>query len=214
MALRAAADDLAAEFPARDELRVYSGHVRLASSGDPGFVSQAPRPLGFVLRSADGKWVAQFRFDGFALSRLRPYASWSEMKERAVHCWRAYCGAVRPARISRIAVRYINRIPFAKDQPLDRVFTTTFSLASTLPQAVAGFLLRIVIPFEAENATAAVTQALRENSQECTFDLDVFSLTSAAIDDPDVWERLEKLRVVKNRIFFESLTSQALEAFR
>jgi hypothetical protein len=82
-----------------------------------------------------------------------------------------------------------------------------------LPQSVAGFLLRVVIPFENEQSLAIVTQALPENSQDCTFDLDAFAVTPDGISESDAWIKLEQLRGVKNRLFFESLTPQVLEKF-
>jgi uncharacterized protein (TIGR04255 family) len=96
----------------------------------------------------------------------------------------------------------------------EKTFTTTFSVAASLPQGVAGFLLRVVIPFEEEQSLAIVTQALSENSHDCTFDLDAIAVVPDGISENDAWTRLEALRDVKNRLFFESLTEQAMERFK
>ncbi|MBI5865350.1 MAG: TIGR04255 family protein [Planctomycetes bacterium] len=213
-ALRACADPLAAEFPSREELRQVMGQFSFSPEDGASFAAQAPAPMGLVLRSADTRWVAQFRLDGFTLSRLEPYTSWSELRDRAKRLWGEYAEAARPQKIVRIAARYINRIPLPQGEPFDRTFTTTFNMASSLPQAVAGFLLRVVIPFEQAAALAIVTQALPENSQDCTFDLDAFAVIPDGLSAAEAWTKIEVLRDVKNRLFFESLTPEALRKFQ
>ena len=99
-------------------------------------------------------------------------------------------------------------------ESFEGTFKTTFSIAENLPQAVAGFLLRFVVPFESEQAVAIVTQALPENSHECTFDLDTFAVIPEEISDENMWRKFEELRTIKNRVFFESLTPESLEKYK
>lgn len=212
--LKVACDELAAHFPSREELRTFTGELSFSPDSGPSFSAQAPAPIGLILRSADQKWVAQFRLDGFTLSRLQPYTSWEDLKTRAMGLWDKYRTVAQPQKIVRVASRFINRIPLPSGESFEKTFTTTFSIAASLPQAVAGFLLRVVIPFENEQSLAIVTQALRENGQDCTFDLDAFAETPNGFSESDAWTKLEQLRGVKNRLFFESLTPHALESFR
>ncbi len=212
--LKAASDELAADFPSREELRTFSGQFSFSAEGGPSVSANAPAPIGVMLRSADQKWVAQFRLDGFTLSRLQPYTSWDELTKRAMGLWGKYRSVAKSQKIVRVASRFINRIPLPPGESFERTFTTTFTIPTSLPQAVAGFLLRVVIPFEQEQCLAIVTQALPENSQDCTFDLDAFAVTPDGISESDAWIKLGQLRDVKNRLFFESLTPQALENFK
>lgn len=212
-ALKGCADGLAADFPAREELRQFMGQFSFSPEGGPSFAAQAPAPIGLRLRSSDGRWVVQFRLDGFTISRLEPYTSWDELTKRAKDLWSKYASVAQPQKIERVAARYINRIPLPQGEPFDKIFNTTFNIAAALPQAVAGFLLRVVIPFESEGAMAIVTQALPENSHDCTFDLDAFAMLPAGFSEPEAWSKLEQLRHVKNRLFFESLTADARKRF-
>ncbi len=126
-----------------------------------------------------------------------------------------YSAVAQPKRIVRVASRFINRIPLPPGESFENIFTTTFTIAASLPQSVAGFLLRVVIPFESEGALAIVTQTLPENSQNCTFDLDAFTVVvPEGMSESDVWSKLELLRGIKNRLFFESLTAATLEKFK
>lgn len=212
--LKGCADELAADFPAREELRHFMGQFSFSPEGASSFAAQSPAPMGLILRSADGKWVAQFRLDGFTLSRLEPYTSWDELTKRAKDLWSKYAAATQPQKIVRVAARFINRIPLPQGESFDKTFITTFNVAATLPQAVAGFLLRVVIPFESEAAMAIVTQALPENSQDCIFDLDAFAMPPGGFSESEAWSKLEQLRSVKNRLFFRSLTQDALGKFQ
>lgn len=211
--LKAASDELAADFPSREEMRSFAGQLSVTPEGH-SFTTQAAGPHGVMLRSADQKWVAQFRLDGFTLSRLEPYTSWNELKNRAEALWRRYSDVVKPQKTVRLACRFINRIPLPPGESFETTFLTTFSIPASLPQAVAGFLLRVVIPFESERALAIVTQALAENSNECTFDLDAFAVSPDGFSEDDMWAKLDQLRNLKNRLFFESLTPKALESFQ
>ena len=212
--LKAACDELAADFPSREEIRTFTGQFSFSAESGPSFSAQAPAPIGFRLRSADEKWVAQFRLDGFTLSRLQPYTSWNDLQARARELWGRYVAVAPPRKIIRLASRFINHIPLPPGESFEKTFTTTFTIAAPLPQSVVGFLLRVVIPFEREQALAIVTQALPESAQDCTLDIDVFSTTPDAITESDAWAKLEQLRDMKNRLFFESLTPQALESFK
>src|SRR4051794_26091860 len=86
-ALKAACDEFAAEYPSRQERRMFV--TQLSFSPEPGQSSQIidNRPDGIILRSADEKWVVQFRLDGFTVSRLHPYGTWDELKGRASALW-------------------------------------------------------------------------------------------------------------------------------
>jgi uncharacterized protein (TIGR04255 family) len=210
--LKACSDVLAAEFPAREDLRQLTGQVTLSPAG--ATIQSADAPRGFLLRSADRTWAAQYRLDGFTISRLEPYTSWADLKCRAVELWSNYRDAAMPTKIVRVATRFINRIPLPSDEPFDRVFRTTFQISSSLPQSVAGYLLRIVVPFEQEAAMAIITQALEVNKQACVLDLDAFSEKQEGIPADKIWDALDDLRGIKNRLFFESLTPCALERFK
>lgn len=212
--LKSACAELAPDFPSQQTM--LASTLQFSLSADMGASMSGPTPatVGMVLKSTDEKWIAQFRLDGFTLSRLNPYTSWEELVARAKELWRTYEAVARPLRIVRVAARFINKIAMNLEEPFDKTFATSFSIAEALPQAVAGFILRIVVPFETENCLAIVTQALPENSQDCTFDVDAFAPFPDGASESDAWAKIEQLRSVKNRLFFESLTPQALERFK
>lgn len=212
--LKAVGDELAEEFPSRQERRMWMGQISLSTTEATRLSTQVDEPDGIVLRSADEKWVVQFQLGGFTVSRLNPYLSWDDLKAQTNRLWERYRSVAQSSKIVRVASRFVNRIPLPPGESFEQTFSTTFTLSSSLPQAVAGFLLRIVIPFESEHSTAIMTQALDANNIDCIFDLDAFAERPDGLTDAEAWQQLEVLRGVKNRMFFESLTPRALERFK
>jgi len=214
-ALKAASDDLAQEFPSRLGRLGFVAQIGLSQDAEPRVSATMAEPNAIIMRSAEEGWVAQFGLDGMTVSRLQPYTGWTELRSKAMALWGAYRAAARPERIVRVAVRFINRIPIPPGEPIEGTFSTTFLIAPGLPQTVAGFLLRMVVTFEAHDAAAIVTQSLEDaGGPDCMFDLDTFSVIPDGFSEADLWEKLDTLRGIKNDLFFGSLTPQALRRFQ
>ena len=213
-AIKAACDELAAEFPSRQEMHMFLAQINLSPESTGSSLTRGDAPGGIILRSADEKWVVQFRLDGFAVSRLQPYRTWDELRAKASALWAKYSEAVKPTKIVRVALRFINRVQLPIDESFEKTFLTNFVIGSSLPQSVAGYLLRVVIPFEEHGAIAIVTQSLEGGSTDCILDLDTFSEQPQGIAESDMWTKIDSLREVKNRLFFGSFTQAALERFK
>lgn len=212
--LKAACDELAAEFPSRVERHMIVTQLNLSPDAATRTQITDDGPDGVILNSADGKWVAQFRLDGFTLSRLHPYGTWDELKAKAITLWTLYLTAAKPIKVVRIASRFINRVQMPVGDPFEKTFLTNFVIGPSLPQSVVGYLLRVVIPFEEYQAIAILTQSLDGNGTDCILDLDTFSDQPGGISETEIWHKLDTLRDVKNRLFFGSFTEQALEQFK
>lgn len=173
---------------------------------------------GYKYTSADDKQVIQVRLDGFTFSRLRPYKTWESLRKEAYLLWGIYVKLFSPEIITRVALRYINRLEIP--QPL-RDFrdylTAPPEVPQNLPQEISSFLTRIVIPEPSLNATAIITQALATTDQKIVpviLDIDVFKVAQFNTDGKEVWETIDKLRVLKNNIFFESITEKIVELYQ
>jgi len=211
--IKAACDELAAEFPSRLEMHTVVAQFHVSPDASASTLTTGDVP-GIMLRSIDEKWVVQFRLDGFTVSRLQPYGNWIELKEKASALWAKYAAAARPTKVVRVASRFVNRVQLPIGESFEKTFLTNFVIGPSLPQSVAGYLLRVVIPFEEQDAIAIVTQALEGNGNECILDLDTFSEQPQGIAENEMWGKLDQLREVKNRLFFGSFTEAALERFK
>jgi uncharacterized protein (TIGR04255 family) len=92
------------------------------------------------------------------------------------------------------------------------------AIGPSLPQGIAGMYWRVVLP--QPPATIVVTQALDQAVMAekvivpVILDIDVFVEGKVfASTGEELWEQLDQLRELKNRVFFGSLTPKALELF-
>lgn len=207
-ALKSLAEQLADRYPAREELRSIGGQFFFDQPDNPT-ATAFNVASGFKLTSADGRWVAQLRPDGLSISRLAPYTCWEDVLERAKALFEVARCVFPDAKIDRVGVRYINQIPMSSGDDLTQYFTTTLTVSPSVNPNFAAFLLRFVLPFEAEKCVAFVTQTLESEQSGCIFDIDVIGQAEG-----EPWERLEALRRIKNRIFSGTMTETALERFK
>jgi len=200
---------------ARDEWR---GQIHFQRGEAPQIGEPVGGRNGFMFRSLDDLQVVQARLDGFTFSRLKEYQDWQHLRNEARELWDVYRNVARPVAVTRVAVRYINRIPLPLPiEDLGAWLNTRLEMPGGLPPT-QGFFLRLVIPFTDANARAIVMQTIEQGSHEETlpiiFDIDVFRQQRFAVDSPDVWGSLEDLREIKNEIFFRSLQPETIALFR
>src|SRR2546422_8360889 len=101
---------------------------------------------GYFFKTSDEKTIAQFRVDGFTFNRLHPYTSWKELFPQALDLWRLYASVSKPEVITRLAVRYINRLPLpAGAITFESYLRTAPVIPSELPQYLSSFLTRVTI---------------------------------------------------------------------
>ena len=92
------------------------------------------------------------------------------------------------------------------------------TIPDALPQSVESFLSRIVIHDGNLDAQCILTQAMESSNPShenlpITLDIDVIANKRFSLED-DFWRTIENLRDLKNRIFFESITSKTVELYR
>jgi uncharacterized protein (TIGR04255 family) len=174
--------------------------------------------LGMRFQTADASQVLQYRRNGITFSILKNYQTWEDIRDLARTFWQQFLSISGTVNVNRLAVRYVNAIevPLAGGD-FDEYLTAGPRIPNDLPQQLTSFLLRVVIPFTDVNAHAIITQALEpptETSFPAILDIDAIGQCSLNGADSEVWNRLEQLRIIKNRIFFASVTAKALEVYR
>ena len=174
---------------------------------------------GVFLSSADDRRAAQFRVDGFSANQLGPYPGWDELFSAAVSWWSIYAELASPKQVVRLAARYINRFtlpPLTDD--LAKWLTAPPPIPQSLPHVLSQFLTRVTIHDEESGNAAHVTQTMEHNpdaeSVVLILDVDAFRTLAVTADSDRIVQTFGSLRAFKNRVFFDSLTSRALELFR
>ena len=168
--------------------------------------------LGFKFQSSDGRDVAQFRQDGFTYNRLEPYTEWAVVRAEAVRLWRQFVEVANPARIERLALRYINRMTIPTRGNLREYLEVMPPLFPGAPPAISGFVFRTSTYDPATGANAAVAGALEKGldglSSQLILDIDVFRVEPMGVEEAGFGPILDSLRTLKNNIFFGSITEE------
>lgn len=208
--LAALTEELRAEYPKVGPIQQFQGEIQFSGEG-PVSVQKGPQLLGYRLDSADGLNVAQVRIDGFTFSRLMPYESWDRMVEDAWVVWKRYLATSRPLGIERIATRFINRIELPPSGQLAEVLRVPLGVPDGRMDT---FLFRYQLA-PAEGVTAIVSLATEDTPEpSMILDIDCFVRRSLPADTETLRRLLPRLRGAKNRIFFRSLTPEAIERFK
>lgn len=180
---------------------------------------QTVQPIGYLYRSPDGKSAVQARTDGYTFNKFKPYEDWTAFSTEARKLWGYYLETAKPNRLKRLALRYINRIeiPLPIRDFKDYLLTVP-EIAPTLPQALAHFIMRLVVPNPEIEATAVINvvmdQPVEAQRLPVIFDTDVYKLTNIEATNEEIWDDFDRLRIFKNEIFFNSITDKTKELFR
>jgi uncharacterized protein (TIGR04255 family) len=176
---------------------------------------QVKLDLGWRYQAANE--VAQFRVDGFTFSRIEQYTTWSEVFDEAFRLWGVYVDAAKPRQVSRVAVRYINRMQLPAVKDLREYLEAPPHLPAPIPQAIREFLTRVYVADEARNASAVIVQALEppmdSSHISLLLDIDAFRDVTLAHNDPAIPAIFGELRQLKNDIFFASITEKTAEIY-
>lgn len=202
-------------FPNKRERVSFQGGIQMLD-GKPVSMPSSGGPDGYFFESPKRDKIVQARLDGFTFNKLKPYENWRVFQSEALKLWKLYASIAKPEKVVRIALRYINRIeiPLPIENFKDYIVTVP-EIAPTLPQGLSHFFMRLLIPNERIKATATVTETMEMTNEGRTlaiiFDIDVWKNTDYLPDSNVIWRDLEKLRVFKNQVFFESITDRTKE---
>jgi len=176
------------------------------------------KQLGFRYSSSDNSQVIQATTSGLTFSRLRPYEDWGKLRSEAWRVWQIYSDLVRPESITRVAARYINKLELPGPHiDFDHYLNYAPGVPKVLPQVLAGFFSRIVVPDEKGQCVAIITQVHQPGQTPSAIsvilDIDVFREKPFA-NEHEAWATIDQLREFKNLIFFDSITEKSAELYQ
>ena len=187
---------------------------------EKAFATAKAEQVGYLSRSADGLHIYQVRTNGFTFSRLAEYTSWMEISVEARRLWAKYRSIANPTRITRIALRYINRLDIPLPvQDFSFYLRTAPQLSSDLPQGLSGYFMQLQLPMPELQGTCIINQTIIEppvkpGTAAVVLDIDVFRATEVTTDESQLWAQLGQLRDSKNRVFEACITDEARRLFK
>ncbi len=215
----ALADELKDEFPIKEHRRDFEATIEIK---DGKLVSKRVDSSAFGgvrVANVDHTVYVQFRPDGFTLNNRKTYMGGDQLIDKALMLWEMLIERATPKLVSRVALRYINRLelPLQDGDQFTRFLTSPPDLPEGAPQAVSQFLSRVVAHDEQREATAVVVQQLKPKKEgqliAITVDVDVFRMGGFPVDVAVLVKSLESLRALKNETFFSLLTDEAVSLY-
>lgn len=206
-------DAVKERFPTTRDLRVVNPHISITDDAVKTTTGPSSR-IGIRLESEDKKLVVQATGNSLLVSRLTPYESWELLITQVRTLWLVHCDVFGSPDVTRLGVRYINRIALPEAGPidLDTILTAGPRIPAELPQRLQQYLSRCVLRLDDDGATLALAHS-HDSPGQLTLDLDAFAEMRLKASDPGIWEKLEVLRRIKNDAFFSSLHRSVWEAY-
>jgi uncharacterized protein (TIGR04255 family) len=200
-------EEIARRYPSVENQLEWTARIEAASGASTGV-----RNVGLVLKSRDGCDVIQARIDGLRVSRLAPYEHWEGFLAETKNLWTTYSKLVRPQSVARLGVRFINEFVLPLPLDLKAFLKARPEIGPGAP--VGDFFLRASVPIDASTMVilTEIADSTKRGPDRCQVVLDIDAFQNGTFDpnSQDLWQRLERLREVKNSFFFGSVTDQLI----
>lgn len=185
--------------------------------GDANRSTQTNSFEGMSYQTDDTLGVARFLRNGFVYSRLKPYPGWDRFAPEALRLWSIYCNIASPSEVHPLELRFINLIKnvsaenlkdVLRDPPsqFNGVSPATFLYQSTFDVPGHDFSVKVV------KTLMTKTPAGRATEGGLILDISVSTTRPLTTENRDWYAPLNKMRWLKNKMFFGLLTDSALNS--
>jgi uncharacterized protein (TIGR04255 family) len=210
--------EIESHLPIVEELNTQTIHFGL--EGEIGETEHTFQ--GLIFKSSDEKTVVQCRMDGFTLNRLAPYTDWEDVFPKAMLYWESYQTIFKPQSISNVSVRYINELTLISTP------STLSDYLTIAPQLVPididekGSIYQFInqqgIRLDTSEIFANLILAFEGNIQEgrpvIILDIECSHINATGLlEAKNLQTTFDKLRIIKNKIFYASITDKAKELY-
>lgn len=143
------------------------------------------------------------------------YDGWGNFKQNGLDIISAYKDILENATITRVSIRYINKLQLPATINPEEYFNTYIAAREgTIENPIDSYFLKYRMDFPGRPIKSNVIQSLEEKDSEnykFIFDIDVLSHEELVYDLNNFGQILDDLRDIKNDIFFKNLTETALK---
>ena len=178
---------------------------------------ESPNYVGYSICNAEKGYVVQIKKGGMTLSKLSPYQDWNTFKSEAETLWSIYKTLLTDYKFSRVAVRYINKLPLKLENDaidFDEYLINCPRNPEGMGEQISGFFCKNIIPIPDKMVYVAIVQALEGIAGDdvpVIFDIDTYRNNVSDFSEAEIWEFLDVLQNFKNKAFFGSITERTAE---
>lgn len=176
--------------------------------------------LGYRLSTPQSDRVLQIRRQGMSYSHLPPYTNWEQFLGEMRPLWLSYASALKAVSVTRLAVRFINRIPILSGVDIDEYVHLGPRIPPEASKQLVGYFMQLVLPAAELGpefrviVNTGVEPGTTPSSSALVLDIDVFCETVLSVHADAMWKTLEQLRNHKNRIFEASISDKVREMIK
>jgi len=188
----------------------FLGEIR--PEGQPKTSTQK-RVLGLQFQSEDSKQIFQARLNGFSFHRLAPYDRWETFRAEAFRLWELFRQTIGDVEPLAFSVRYLNALAVPVPGLLEDFLRLYPEIPKEWPQMLQNYVMRLDLPISGQTSDAghltAVQTLLPSQPGSASILLDLHLQYPALRNSNDVlWQRIDGVRAIKNRLFSASLTQR------
>ncbi len=192
-------------------------NVRIDDRKGIGQIGKTTNLLGYIFSNIQANRKVQFRLDGFSFNMLRPYSNWDDFSSLAFQNLQKYLALAKPLAITRIGLRFINRIdlPF-ENQEFENYIKYLPPVPAGLPKKFEKYFLQMQVPAADGISKAVISQTFeQEKNGRVPFIIDIDVFQDARLKPTDsLAEQFNSLRVLKNNIFEDLVTADCKQFFK
>jgi len=204
------------DYPSIQTQRNFQVKVEsLEAPDEDSGVSQRTQWNGFRLENESKSRVVQFMVTGVAISSIGNYESWETFHQEALHLWEIFQELAKPVDINRLGVRYINKISLGVGENASTYLKAIPHDKVALPLVRESFFYQDTykVPNYPYYVNWICTQQNKQNEKFLIVDTDVSIQELIDFKQSVLIDHLNKMRWLKNKIFFNSITEYAFKKF-
>ena len=206
-----------AKYPIREVKAKWEASFQF-KPGEAAIVNQkGGTPQGYMMFSSDRKKIFQARLDGFTYNQLATYESWDKFAGEAYRLLDIYMKIAKPISITRLALRFINKIEI----PLPISDITEY--LNTIPHGIVTmggkkikYFMNLLMNDKDTNNESIFTNVIEEpaSSNIIRIIIDIDTYRSVELKSEDQIDKIIlSLREYKNKIFFNTITDKTKQLF-
>ena len=175
---------------------------------------------GYWLASEDQLDKVMISTSSIAIARLAPYTGWESLYDSFVKLWKKCKKNLGTVSISRLGVRYINRIdiPLYEDVKID--LDDYLEFAPKTPKfsehPINDYLLRVTQNLDDNwrvNISSRAFPSPLISNTSLLLDIDLYTMIGTPLADETLFELISSARYLKNSIFEKCITAKTRELF-
>ncbi len=207
-------------YPAPTQRVVSQFDVEITENGPKINANQA---YGYKMQSGDGAEVALIFPNQIVTSRLAPYEGWEALFARAQENWEIWKRLAGWHEISRVGVRYINRLDIPDPESAPIRLEDYLMVNPRMPQGEGGlppmthFVVNTVTPLGRDDCRLVLNisnvPSPLVKTASFALDIDIANEQKPPQNDEGIWQLLARIREYKNEIFESCITDKARALF-